>query len=84
MEPQHLYGAVEPDDPLTVENATHAVALQAASTFREPYLVTNLPTAPATFVHSQIPDRPLGTASWWPRQCMFMQAEEGICAPSGQ
>src|SRR5882724_7536740 len=36
--PQHLYGAVEQDDPLTFGDAAHTVT-QGSSTFREPYPV---------------------------------------------
>src|SRR5882724_5982448 len=50
--------------------------LQGASTFREPYPVTNLPTAPATFVHSPDPRPASGDSQLVATTCMFMQAEE--------
>src|SRR5882724_8425620 len=50
--------------------------LQGSSTFREPYLVANPPTAPAAFVHSPDPRPASGDSQLVDATCMFTQAEE--------
>src|SRR5882724_12773255 len=50
--------------------------LQGASTFREPYPVTNLPTAPATFVHSPDPQPASGDSQLAAATRMFTQVVE--------
>src|SRR5882724_9146027 len=50
--------------------------LQGLSTFREPYLVANPPTAPAAFVHSPDPRLASGDSRLVDATRMFMQAEE--------
>jgi len=57
--------------------------LQGASTFREPYPVTNLPTPLPPLSTPQIPDWPLGTASGSRNTCVNA-GRRSICAPSGR
>jgi len=81
-EPQHLYGAVEPDDHSRLETPCTPSHLQGASTFREPYPVTNLPTTctcplPRSLLASG--DSQLAAATH-----VLTQARRSICAPSGR
>src|SRR5882724_6766870 len=50
--------------------------MQGPSTFREPYLVTQLPTAPAAFVHSPDPQPIAGDSPLVATTQMFTLAEE--------